>query len=74
MDDQTFDFLFNAIAVATFIALLATVMNSAMNPTPPKKRCSPHKWSIHPETNKLTCTEPGCGYVAGTNKTERGEY
>jgi hypothetical protein len=23
-----------------------------------------HKWSFHPETDKLTCTE--CGFVAGS--------
>lgn len=74
MDDQSFDFLFNAIAVATFAALLGTIIRAAMNPTPPKKECKPHSWSHHPETGKLTCIKPGCGYVAGTNKTEHGEY
>lgn len=72
MDDQTFDILFNAITIATVVALLVTLMRAGLNATPPTKECKPHKWSIHPATEKLTCTE--CSYVAGTNKTDTGQY
>jgi hypothetical protein len=32
--------------------------------------CPPHKWTYHPVTNRLTCTE--CNYEAGSDFNPRG--
>lgn len=37
----------------------------------PKKECPPHKWSIHPVTDKYTCQE--CNFVAGSGFEPRGD-
>lgn len=67
MQDQT-DLLLNVLVIGLFAVLFAWMVSTALKQNAPKKKCSPHVWSIHPVTNKLTCTE--CGYVAGSDKTE----
>lgn len=60
------------------VVILARLVTLALGPTQQERvgriasSCPPHKWSIHPVTNKHQCTE--CDYVAGTYKTEHGEY
>lgn len=54
------------LALSLFIASLGETKTEA-------KTCEgPHSWSTNPETEKLQCTR--CNYVAGTHKTESGEY
>lgn len=36
------------------------------------KPCRPHSWSIREQDDKYVCLN--CGYVAGTFKSENGEY
>ena len=66
------DVLINLAVISLFVLILVVAVSAAIGTSTTKKRCSPHKWSIHPATNKLTCTE--CGYEAGSHENEHGEY
>lgn len=72
MEDQA-DVLLNFVLIGGFAILVGIAMNAMLKgETPKPKECKPHKWSHHPETHKLTCTE--CGYEAGTDKIEPRDY
>ena len=58
------------LIVARVVALI--LGPQTQKPVEPKSDCPSHKWSYHPVTNKLTCTE--CNYESGTHKTQHGEY
>jgi hypothetical protein len=57
----------------TLFAIFNPPPKADVNSTlPPKEDCKLHKWTYHPETNRMTCTE--CSLVAGTYATSNGEY
>lgn len=51
------------LLITLAIALLLNSMGKSA-PKEVKEECKIHKWSIHPETNKMQCCN--CNFIAGT--------
>lgn len=63
-DDQ--EVLLNVLTMAITVVSLLLALSLMMRSSSRSKGCKVHRWSHHPETKKLTCTE--CSYVAGTDE------
>ncbi len=71
MNEQA-DALLGLILVAAFALVFVFIGNAIRSTSTRRRNCSPHRWSTHPETNKLECTL--CGFVAGSHETDHGDY
>lgn len=61
---------FTIIAILFFMAAMSTIdkklveeRRKFLEKELKLKKCPPHKWSYHPQTDKLCCT--ACDFVAG---------
>jgi len=61
------------LIIVLFLFLINKVLNISISskPSETKPDCPPHKWSYNYE-DRMQCIK--CNFIAGTFKTDRGDY